>query len=226
MSKVERPKVGRPATYTQEQLLDRLIQAAVDILNEQAADADFSVAQVAQRAKVSKRTVYTAVAGKEELIAHIIRRGARVATTMLEMPVASAVDAREVLSRFLKEWVAFACGSQAVGIYVMAIRERSRYPAIGAAYYRSRNEHGLKQLIAWLERMHKKQFVPLEDAVMTADLVLTMASAERQRVLALGIEEPYTAQQLEQRIEAILQFVFRQGACPTIHTQKADDDQT
>jgi AcrR family transcriptional regulator len=212
MSKAERPKVGRPATHTPEQLLDRLIQAAVDILNEQAADADFSVAQVAQRAKVSKRTVYTVVAGKEELIAHIIRRGAQVATTMLEMPVANAIGAREVLSLFLKEWVAFACGPQAVGIYVMAIRERSRYPAIGAAYYRTRNEHGLQQLAAWLERMHGKKFCPVEDPVMTADLVLTMASAERQRILALGMEAPLTPQQADHRIEAILQFVFREKA--------------
>jgi AcrR family transcriptional regulator len=212
MSKAEPPKVGRPATHTPEQLLDRLIEAAVEILNEQAADADFSVAQLAQRAKISKRTVYTVVASKEELIAHIIRRGAQVATTLLEMPVANAVDARDVLSRFLREWVAFACGPQAVGIYVMAIRERSRYPAIGAAYYRSRNEHGLQQLIAWFERMHRKQFLPVEDAAMTADLVLTMSSAERQRILALGMEAPFTPQQLEQRIEAILQFVFREQA--------------
>ena len=50
MDKDERPKVGRPSIYTSEQLLDRLVQAAIDILDEQAANADFSVAQVAQRA--------------------------------------------------------------------------------------------------------------------------------------------------------------------------------
>ena len=209
MSKTERPKVGRPVSNTPEQLLERLIQAAVDILNEQAADADFSVAQVAQRAKVSKKTVYTVVTSKEELIAHVIRHGAQVATTMLDMPVADQAGARDVLASFLKEWMSFACGPQAVGIYVMAIRERSRYPAIGAAYYRSRNEHGLQQLAAWLKRMQGKQFCPVDDPVMTADLVLTMASAERQRVLALGMDEPFTPQQQELRIGAILRFVFR-----------------
>lgn len=206
------PKVGQPVTNTPEQLLDRLIQAAIDILNEQAADADFSVTQVAQRAKVSKKTVYTVVASKEELIAHIIRRGAQVATTLLEMPVANATDARNVLSRFLKEWVAFACGPQAVGIYVMAIRERCRYPAIGAAYYRARNEQGLQQLVDWVERMQKKQFIATGDALMTADLALTMAAAERQRILALGMDEPFTPEQLDRRIEAILQFVFNEKA--------------
>jgi AcrR family transcriptional regulator len=214
MSTAERPKVGRPVSNTPEQLLERLIQSAVDILSEQAADADLSVAQLAQRAKVSKKTVYTVVASKEELIAHVIRHGAQVATTMLDMPVANAAGAREVLASFLKDWIRFACGPQAVGIYVMAIRERSRYPAIGAAYYRSRNEHGLQQLAAWLRRMHDKQFCPAEDAVMTADLVLTMASAERQRVLALGMDAPFTAEQEARRIDAILAFVFRAHAGP------------
>ena len=79
MDKDERPKVGRPASYTSEQLLNRLVEAAIAILDEQAANADFSVAQVAQRAKVSKRSVYTVISSKEELIGHIIERGAKVA---------------------------------------------------------------------------------------------------------------------------------------------------
>lgn len=214
MAKTEQQqsKVGRPVINTPEQLLDRLIQAATDILNERAADADFSVTEVAQRAKISKKTVYTVVASKEELIGHIMRRGARVATTELETPVASVADARAVLARFLKEWVALACGPQAVGIYVMAIRERSRYPAIGAAYYRARNEQGLQQLAAWMARMRDKKFVAAEDALMTADLALTMAAAERQRILALGMDEPFTPEQLDRRIEAILQFVFSEKA--------------
>lgn len=210
MSKPEKPKVGRPASYTPEQLLERLIQVAVDILSEQAADADLSMARLAQRAKVSKRTLYTAVEGKEELIAHIIRRGAQLATTMLEPPVTDASGAREVLSHFLHEWARFACGPQGVSIYVMSIRERSRFPGIGAAYYRSRTMHGLEPLAAWLQRMHAKQFIPATDALMTADLALTMASAERQRILALGMAEPFTPAQLSQRIDAIVEFVFQE----------------
>jgi AcrR family transcriptional regulator len=208
MNNTERPKVGRPISNTPEQLLDRLVQAAVDILNEQAADADLSVAQVAQRAKVSKKTVYTVVPSKEQLIGHVIRHGAQVATTMLDVPVADTAGARDVLASFLNEWVSFACGPQAVGAYVIAIRERSRYPAIGEAYYRSRNEHGMQQLAAWLRRMQDKDFCPTADPVMTADLVLTMASAERQRVLALGMDEPFTPEEQARRIEAILRFVF------------------
>lgn len=209
MRSEERPKVGRPATYTPEQVLERLVGAAVELLNEQAANADFSVAQVAQRAKISKRTVYTVISSKEELIDHIIRRGARVATTLLELPVASAADARAVLARFLTEWANFACGPQAVGIYVMAIRERSRFPAIGEAYYHSRSEHGLKQLTSWFTRMGKKKFCPVEDPEITADLALTMAAAERQRILALGIDAPFGPAELEARVRAIVHLVFR-----------------
>lgn len=209
MNHPPRPRVGRPPTHTPEQLLDRLVQAAAELLDEQAADADFSVAQLAERAKVSKRTVYAAVSSKEELIGHIIARGAQVATTMLEPPVTSAAGARAVLASFLKEWVHFACSPQAVGIYVMAIRERSRFPAIGEAYYTSRTEHGLRQLAAWLKRMHGKRFLEAPDADLTAELLLAMAGSERQRVLALGMPAPLSGDLLEQRVAAILRLVFR-----------------
>lgn len=209
MSTIARPKVGRPPMHTPDQLLDRLITAAEEILNEQAADADFSVAQVAQRAKVSKRTFYTAIASKEELIAHIVRRGAQLATTLLEQPVTSAASAREVLARFLTEWVHFACSPQALGIYAMAVRERTRYPAIGLASYTSRTEHGMRQLAQWLKRMHGKKFLEAQDSELTADLLLTMAASERQRMLALGIASPMTDEQLLNRINLIMRLVFR-----------------
>lgn len=212
MSISEQPKVGRPVTNSTGQLLDRLIQAGVDILNEQGADADLSVNQLAQRAKISKRTVYTVVAGKEELISHIMCRGIQTATSVLEQPVGTAAEARAVLGQFLKVWVAFACGPEAIGIYVMAIRERTRYPTIGAAYYRTRDVQGKQQLVAWMERMQAKHFIATDDPILTADLALTMAAAERQRVLALGVDVPLTPDQLDRRIEAALQFVFRETA--------------
>ena len=204
----ERTKMGRPALYTPAQVLDRLVSAAAEILDEEGADSDFSMAQVAVRAKLSKRTVYTVIASKEELISHIVRRGAETVTAILEQPVPDPASARDVLSRFLHQWETFACGPRAIGIYVMAIRERSRYPAIGAAYYRSRNEHGLQQLTAWLERMRTKRYFHIEDPAMTAQFALTMVAAERQRMLALGMDAPQTAEQLAHRVAAVVRLVL------------------
>ena len=203
-----KPKVGRPQVHTPDQLLERLVQAASDLLAEQGADADVSVAQIAARAKVSKRTVYTAIASKEELLAQVIRRDAETATAMLDAPVASAADARAVLARFLTLWAGVACGPTAVGILVLAIRERNRYPAIGATYHRSRMEHGFQKLAGWLARMDTKQFMSVPDPDMAAEFVLTMVASERQRKLALGIAAPLSAVELDARVAAILRFVM------------------
>ena len=201
-------KVGRPAAYTPAELIDRLVQAAGDLLAEQGADADVSVAQIAARAKVSKRTVYTAIASKEELLAEVIRRDAGTATSMLDDPVQSGREARAVLARFLTLWAGLACGSSAVGIMVLAIRERSRYPAIGAAYHRSRMAYGYEKLADWLARMDAKQFLAIADPFLTAEFVMTMVASERQRKLALGIDAPQSAAELAQRVAAILQFIL------------------
>ncbi len=201
-------KVGRPQLHTPDQLLERLVQAASDLLSEQGADADVSVAQIAARAKVSKRTVYTAIASKEELLAQVIRRDVESVTVMLDAPVTSAADARSVLARFLTLWAGIACGPSAVGIYVLAIRERSRYPAIGAAYQRSRAEHGLQKLAGWLARMDAKKYMLVPDPDMTAEFVLSMVASERQRKLALGIDAPLSHGELDARVNAILQLVL------------------
>jgi TetR/AcrR family transcriptional repressor of mexJK operon len=203
-----RPKVGRPAVYTPEQLLERLVQAAVELLDEQGADADVSVAQIAARAKLSKRTVYTAISSKEELIGHVIRHNVSSVTEILEAPVASRAAAHAMLARFLAEWATMACGPGAVGVFVMAIRERSRYPAIGVAYQRSRSEYGVEKLAAWLARMDAKQFIRAADPAMTAEFVITMVVAERQRKLALGLDAPLSEDDLATRVTAILRLVL------------------
>ena len=58
----KKSRIGRPPQHSPEALLARLIKAATDILGEQAIDADFSMSQIALRAAMSKRTVYTVVA--------------------------------------------------------------------------------------------------------------------------------------------------------------------
>lgn len=204
----EKPKVGRPQAYTPAQLLDRLVQAATDLLAERGADADVSVAQIAARAKVSKRSVYTAISSKEELLAQVIRRDVESATAMLDAPVTSAPEALAVLARFLTLWAGIACGPSAVGIMVLAIRERSRYPAIGAAYQRSRAEHGFEKLASWLQRMDAKSLLAVPDPGLTAEFMLTMVASERQRKLALGIEAPQSAAELAHRVDAITKLVM------------------
>lgn len=206
----EKPKVGRPQAYTPAQLLERLVQAASDLLAERGADADVSVAQIAARAKVSKRSVYTAIASKEELLAQVIRRDVESATAMLDAPVTSAPEALAVLARFLTQWAGIACGPSAVGIMVLAIRERSRYPAIGAAYQRSRAEHGFEKLASWLQRMDANALLAVPDPGLTAEFMLTMVASERQRKLALGIEAPQSAAELAHRVEAITKLVMHQ----------------
>lgn len=203
-----RAKAGRPPVYTPEQLLERLVQAAIALLDEQGGDAEISVAQIAARAKVSKRTVYTAIASKEELIAHVIRHNVAAVTEILEPPVTSAAAARATLARFLSEWTRMACGRIAVGLFVMAIRERSRYPAVGVAYQQTRSELGVQKLAGWLARMHAKQFLSVPDPALTSEFVLAMAVAEPQRKLALGLDAPMDDNERNRRVMAILQMAL------------------
>jgi AcrR family transcriptional regulator len=58
-------------TEQAEQTTARIVQAAVDLLSEGDA-SDLSMAEVAERAGVSVRTVYRSFAGKDELLDGVI----------------------------------------------------------------------------------------------------------------------------------------------------------
>lgn len=204
----KRAPVGRPPASTPEKQLARLVDAAIEILGEQTIDADFSMAQIALRAGLSKRTVYTVVSSKEELVSHII--GSRIVadTSLLDTPVSDTAAARRVLIQFLVAWASTAMAPLTVGLFVMSIRERSRFPAIGTSYYRAGKQMGLKQLGRWLKRMRDQQFLAMDDPLLVADLLLSTTASEPQRALALGVPGTLKPKALERRITAVVALVF------------------
>ena len=202
------PKIGRPVTSTPEQQLAKLIEAAIDILNEQTIDADFSMAQIALRAGISKRTVYTLVSSKEELVSHILKRNIVKTTDVLEADVGNAADARSLLTRFLIAWAEVAIAPLTVGLFVMAIRERSRFPSIGTAYYQAGKLNGVAQLSRWLKRMRERKLLVMDDPLLVADLLLSTTASEPQRALALGVPTTLKTKDFEKRIAAIVTLIL------------------
>lgn len=203
-----RTKAGRPPSSTPEQQLAKLIGAAIEILGEQTIDADFSMTQIALRAGISKRTVYTLVSSKEELVSHILTNNIAPTTNVLDTPVTDSTTARAVLTRFLVAWALMAMSPLTLGLFVMAIRERSRFPSIGASYYRSGRQSGLAQLSHWLKQMHKQKHLIVHDPLLIADLLLSATASEPQRALALGMPLTLKPKDLEKRIAAIVALIF------------------
>jgi TetR/AcrR family transcriptional regulator, mexJK operon transcriptional repressor len=203
-----RTRAGRPPSSTPEQQLTKLIGAAIGILGVQTIDADFSMTQIALRAGISKRTVYTLVSSKEELVSHILTNNIVPTTNVLDTPVTDSTSARAVLTRFLVAWALVAVSPLTVGLFVMAIRERSRFPAIGTSYYRSGKQNGIAQLSRWLKRMHEQKFLIVHDSLLVADVLLSTTASEPQRALALGVPAALKPKDLEKRIAAIVALIF------------------
>jgi TetR/AcrR family transcriptional repressor of mexJK operon len=189
-------------------MLARLIAAATDILGEQTIDADFSMAQIALRAGMSKRTVYTVVQSKEELVGHVIRNDVVAATTWLHAPVHTRAQAIDVLTRFLRAWSMRAVQPLTLGLFTMAIRERARFPDIGVAYYQAGKLNGVAQLGAWLGRMHKAGHLVVREPTLVADVLLSALAAEPQRALALGMNAAPGDAQLRRRIAKVIALVL------------------
>lgn len=64
-------KRGRPSREAASKLADRILEAALATLLDGGIDA-LTIARVAQRARVSKKTMYTRFADKDDLVASLI----------------------------------------------------------------------------------------------------------------------------------------------------------
>lgn len=205
---VNKSRTGRPQESTPDELLARLIKAATDILGEQDIDADFSMSQIALRAAMSKRTVYTVVASKEELVSHVIRNDVMAVIDVLHEPVASRDEAEQLLAKFLLAWSKRATAPLNVGLFTMAIRERARFPGIGVAYYHAGKLNGVAQLGAWLLATRDAGHLALKDPLLVADVLLSLLAAEPQRALALGMKNDLGDDHVRQRIANVIRLVL------------------
>jgi AcrR family transcriptional regulator len=154
--------------------LERLLDAVRELTNE-AEDASFTVAEVAERAGVSLKSFYRSFEGKDDLILALIEEDSRAGATMLRAAMDRSASPDERLERYVR--ALFGLARQASGYTNVLVREYRRLSVDRPA--------GLAQALAPLVQL-------LEDEIATASgAAISAASAvhrEAEIVFALLLD--------------------------------------
>jgi AcrR family transcriptional regulator len=176
---------GRPRIRSDEETRRLLLEAAAEEFQTKGYAAT-CMADVAQRAGLSTRTVYRLIPNKADLLARVVSD--RIGQFMLEID-AQALDAlptAEALERILIAYGTLTLSRRTVAIYRLVIRECDQFPELATAFYQLAIRRANEAMAAWLRRQCERGLIKLDDPDVAAGMLRGMMSMEPQRAVMLG----------------------------------------
>jgi TetR/AcrR family transcriptional repressor of mexJK operon len=125
---------------------------------------------IAAEATISKRTLYSYYAGKEELFADVLRRltienpQTQVLASVGEMEPNDLGELRKALVGLATRVVSIMMDPDYLALLRTIIADSHRFPQLGGIYRRTVPERGFRVFLALMERMRERSIVDVPDA--------------------------------------------------------------
>jgi AcrR family transcriptional regulator len=179
-----RPR-GRPPARCDEDTRRLLIDAAAAAF-ETKGYAATCMADVAQRAGVSTKTIYRLIPTKADLLARVVSD--RIGQFILEID-ADALDAlspSEGLERLLVAYGTLMLRPGTIAMHRLVIRESDQFPEVAAAFYQGAICRANEGIAGWLRRQRDRGSIKLDDPDVAAGMLRGMMAMDPQRAVMLG----------------------------------------
>jgi TetR/AcrR family transcriptional repressor of mexJK operon len=199
---------GRPPVDSRENRLAMLFDGAYALL--QAGEyGNFTIEAVARSAGMSRKTVYTLVASKEELIHGLILREGAKLSGLLVGDAGTEQKALDQLRGYLAVWARLALGPVGLGIYLIAVAQRDSSPAIARSYAGQGMAYAVDVLRHWLEQPAVRARFAIDDTLQAIDLVNAILIDQPLRRAALGLVRPINDADIDALVATALDTFVR-----------------
>jgi AcrR family transcriptional regulator len=191
---------GRPQVRPDEETKQLLIEAARQEFQVNGY-ASACMANVAQRAGVSTKTLYRLIPTKTGLFCNVVSD--RISRFMLAID-AEALDAlpvEEALRRMLVAYGTLTLDEETIGVFRLVLGECDRFPEIAATFYDAAIRRTNLAMEAWLRRQCDRGVIALEDPLMATGALRGMMTMEPQRAVMLGQRAAPDAAEIARRAE-------------------------
>jgi len=193
-----RRRGGRPPRLQAEQIREQILDIATPLFLSQGYGAT-SIEEVARRARMSKRTVYSRFRDKAELFGAVVHR----LVERLRPPNATPEQFFEggsletILERLARLILRAALSPSALALHRVIVSEATRFPELAEAVNQEgTRREAIHRIAALLEREASAGGLSPAEAEFAAEQFLHMLVAGPQR-RALGLGTPMTVEALD-----------------------------
>lgn len=204
----ERPR-GRRGALPPDERRAKLLQVAEGLFLERGY-ADVAMADIAERAMMSKRTLYAVFPTKAALFADVVR-ATLAGDVPHEIPDGPGSPA-ECLAGYLHGYALGMLSDRRIGLMRTLIAEAGRDPTLAEAFYDGSMRLGPQVLAAWIETRCAEGTMAVEDAREAGLMLFGMAVGHPHMMRLVGQHSPRDAD-LRARIDRAV-HIFLAGCTP------------
>ena len=176
MKKNRKREIDGPGKFDHE---SRILTAASEIFLEKGYE-ETSTAEIAQRAKVSKRELYANFADKRDILAAVITQLQTEMQSQANISWSSNDELRTVLIDAGTRLLAFINSEKFGQLLRIVVAESFRDPASAAKFYQLGPGRGRKQTAVFMRRHMNSGHLRKADALTAADLFLDLVISSRR----------------------------------------------
>jgi TetR/AcrR family transcriptional regulator, mexJK operon transcriptional repressor len=214
-----RPRVGRPTRDASEQLRDRILDVATELLFSHGYGAT-SIEAIARRARVSKRTFYQRFPDKPALMSAVIVRLIDSLRPPAHVPLTEGGSLEQILIHLGSLILHAALTPRVLQLQRLIVAESARFPDLASAVAKSGGRQEAVAIISQLLLRHgRSAAITPEDAGFASQQFLQMIVSLPQ-LRQIGLGAPMTPEELEAWVRNSV-AIFLDGY-PGIATRRVD----
>jgi AcrR family transcriptional regulator len=179
-----RPR-GRPQIRNDEETRTLIVEAAATEFQTRGFAAT-CIADVAQRAGVSTKTLYRLIPNKVDLFESVVTERIGRAVTGIEFEIGPEPDPLRVIERMLAAYGELTLEAGTIAINRLVLGECGNFPEIGKTFYERAIRRTSEAMERALRRLSGLGLIQLEDPGEATSMLRGMMVMEPQRATMLG----------------------------------------
>jgi TetR/AcrR family transcriptional repressor of mexJK operon len=196
---------GRPRDFGK---VEAILDAAYDLFLERGI-ATTSMDAIAERASVSKMTVYANFRDKSALLAAVIERRKKT-LSLPELLVGSDLKSSlEGLAQFGQWVVSVATQPEVVRVARLMAESADEHPRLAATFYNAGRGDRVKRVAAFLKSLADKGLLEIEDPDLTAEQLIASWLGLSELRQSLGLAGPPAPNEIARRVRYAIDTMVR-----------------
>lgn len=174
-----------------------------------------TVASIAAKAGISKKTVYQYAASKEALMYEVVSE----AFQELFSPIfrsGGAGLARSEVERCLVEFCLLSTSEDGITANQLIIGEARQFPAMAQTYKHALDAYVMEPLTAWIVRQNEVGRLRVDDPGLAAEMLACMVVSRYVRDLSLGVRQRPSREEVERVVTTAMNLFFA-GCATRLH---------
>jgi TetR/AcrR family transcriptional regulator, mexJK operon transcriptional repressor len=202
----QRRRPGRPRDVAK---LEAILHAANDLFLERGIAAT-TMDDVAERASVSKMTVYANFRDKPALLAAVLDRRVKAVFVFDELPPGPDLNSSlERLVRLGEAAVSAITKPEVIRMTLLMAEQADHHPQLAATFYAAGRGELLKRIASCLKTLTKRGFLSIKNPDLAAEQLVASWLGMSVLRQGLGVAGPPAADEIAERVRYAVDTVIR-----------------